>query len=755
MFKNSLIKISVILFVVFTYKIAAQNILLTENWLYKTDLKGEINSPKEFPQPNEMKEIVIPHDFVISAYREEGSKVSDLTRGIYMNVFNSPKLKSGELLHLRISGVPPTTYVWLNDQLVNLDIDNQTVLDLNLTPLLNPEGEQNTIKISVPQYRFTNKKIYHGAGLLDSVFLYKSGKYAVPYKGVRLGYIVDENLKDVRITLEIDKATTATNATRYEAKIRTPEGKIIYHHNIASVKNPVRFKQHLLKNIMLWSPESPTFYSLEVKTLDMANNVFDVVEMPIAFREIELDQNKGLTINGEKLLLKAISYEPVFPSLGSALPKCLVEQHLLDIKNMGANAVKLGSGFYPSYIYRLCTQMGLFIVMEPTSFWENEADRRETVESMSQYFNLRRKESANEPSVILWSIGSESSDNDILLRDLWHVRVKNIDRHLCLLQGGIDIKSDLRNHEPSNANAVEILGIDGTKVDNESLASFNLKYPTARGGVYMPNMSNSQFLSEGIQYYSQMKNLWYLVENSPTLIGYIGESYLCPLIKDCEYNNDVLYPSSKWGIKNRMYGMYKGMWSIKPSVNFLSVWDNSTSNNDTIPVFISSNTGEVEVLLNGTSYGRFFNSPHDILQWNIPYKRGTLHAVGYDNGIESDRVKIVTSSSPDNLLINISGNTFDGVGSEILCYVDLIDHQGNLAKADNYKLKISMPKELELVFLGGNDNSSFIHPSSNNLLEISQGSAVFLVKAVQNIKKKLRFNVQKSNNLFDVELFLE
>jgi beta-galactosidase len=124
---------------------------------------------------------------------------------------------------------------------------------------------------------------------------------------------------------------------------------------------------------------------------------------------------------------------------------------------------------------------------------------------------------------------------------------------------------------------------------------------------------------------------------------------------------------------------------------------------ENVPVHIYTNFDEVELFVNGTSYGKRtfaakkteFSSEDEEnrnqmerfrLIWdNVIYEAGEITAVGYKNGVEAMRKTVKTAGEPYEIRLSAYSESIEADG-ESLNYItaEIVDKGGNLCpKADN------------------------------------------------------------------------
>lgn len=113
-----------------------------------------------------------------------------------------------------------------------------------------------------------------------------------------------------------------------------------------------------IENPVLWSPQSPAMYSIEVSVVEEGATV-DCVVVNAGFRSITINDDNRLCINGEPVSVRGVNL-PHTPCEGGKAYHCGAVDHDFDlIEDMGANAIRSLYGPHPETIYDYCDKMGL------------------------------------------------------------------------------------------------------------------------------------------------------------------------------------------------------------------------------------------------------------------------------------------------------------------------------------------------------------------------------------------------------------
>jgi beta-galactosidase/beta-glucuronidase len=171
----------------------------------------------------------------------------------------------------------------------------------------------------------------------------------------------------------------------------------------------------------LWDVDNPNLYSLV--TVVKGNGILDNQTTRIGFRNIRFDADAGFFLNGKNLKLKGICMHHDAGTLGSAVPRQVIERRLDILKEAGCNAIRTSHNPFSSDFIELCDEKGFLVIGEAFDEWE--LPKRKWIEGWNigtpgkEGYSINFKDWAttdlkdmimrdrNYPSIIMWSIGNE------------------------------------------------------------------------------------------------------------------------------------------------------------------------------------------------------------------------------------------------------------------------------------------------------------------------------------------------------------
>lgn len=166
-----------------------------------------------------------------------------------------------------------------------------------------------------------------------------------------------------------------------------------------------------VKDIKPWTAETPELYTLTVRTEEHE------IKLRVGFRKIEIiDQN--FTVNRKVILLNGVNHHDYNPREGRCVTYEQMESDIRMMKQYNINAVRCSH--YPAneYFYDLCDEYGLYVIdeadLECHGFeWVENYDWITDDPAWERAYVDRSvrmvKRDRNHPSIIMWSMGNESS----------------------------------------------------------------------------------------------------------------------------------------------------------------------------------------------------------------------------------------------------------------------------------------------------------------------------------------------------------
>ena len=780
-------------------------ISINQGWQFH---RGDVKNISELKTTQSGDDVVnLPHDFLIgqdwvapdASERPDNSDAGSNVRsrlssrgfkemgiGWYRYELTPKDEWKGKRIVLDFQGIMLVGDVYLNGQRIGGTDYGYLGFDIDLSKLLK-WGQTNEIAVKADTQNPSNSRWFTGAGLYRDVNLIVTNKdLFFPRHPL---FIRTQGNKEVKIKAEIinqQKVAKGQTAAKMPVGVRIldADGKVV-----AEQKNDIHFNAKWrdreyelpsisLENAKLWSPDSPYLYTAEVTLYDSEGNIADQIKEPFGVRTIEIVPQKGLLVNGKKVLLKGYANHHTLGALGAAAYPRAIEKRLKLMKEFGMNHIRTSHNPYSEDFLKLCDKYGILVVDELYDKWLTQyAGGRVEWESLWQKdIPEWVKRDRNHPSVILWSLGNELQQYSNLPFNDWGVTAYKIQKEL--LHRYDDTRLTTVAMHPRYRN-LETDSIPADLAIETEVNSYNYRY------MYFPG--DSKRYPEKTFYQSEasvaaMGPNFYEMD----LDKVIGLAYWGAI--------DYLGESMGWPIKGWNQGVFdlslqpkpdayfvKSMFTDEPTVhigvieksggnilwNGINVSAGKLSENwnreagEKVSLYTYTNGDEVELFLNGKSLGVKKNSNDPKLRarikWDdIAYAPGALLAVARKNGKVMARHQIETTGEAVALKLVPDVETWHADGKDLMhVRIYAVDKKGrrvlNMKDAKAFdKLTFTVKGDANIVAVdNGNIASDELHIGKTQLEKtiqrnLFQGSALVILRAgKQNGKVELMVSSDK------------
>ena len=392
---------------------------------------------------------------------------SDNPSGIYRRSFHLEKKEEGKQYLLRFDGVSSAFDVWVNGKHLGYSKVSRLGSSFDATAFLR-EGEN---RICVRVYQWSDgtylecQDMWWFSGIFREVNL-----ISVPEKGMKdLAVYADYRYESgsgklqLQVDLGIERSTLQEDGTLEEESgsqedsssitvlLKDKADTPLFRERVRFAKREDgRFSVNFIKELETvhpWSAEDPYLYELEI-ALERDGAIVDAVTMPVGFRSIEV-KGENFLVNGKAILLNGVNMHDFSPTGGLTVEKEEVKQDLLRMKRCNINAIRCSHYPKASWFYSLCDQYGFYVIdeadLETHGFeWIERYEWLNDLKSWEGAFCDRAvrmvKEHRNHPSIIMWSLGNESSTGQNFVKMAEAIRTLDRSR---LIHYESDAKADI------------------------------------------------------------------------------------------------------------------------------------------------------------------------------------------------------------------------------------------------------------------------------------------------------------------------
>lgn len=725
--------------------------LFNDEWKFT---KQQVDTPPEALDKNGIiwSDVDLPHDWLIY----NTSNLYETGEGWYKKAFTLDDI-SDKVVSIRFEGVYMDSAVFVNGKTAGEWKYGYSTFEFDITDHLVP-GE-NVIMVRVV-CRSPNSRWYSGAGIYRNVWLIISeplhfvsdGIYISAQKGGN-GWTVeaDSEVTDrsgkfssavVRHTITDSSGNVVASCEQSiklhnadisrDAAASDADAGIIIDRQVLNVEQP-----------RLWCIEDPYLYRLKSELI-ADGEIKDMVIQNFGFRTLRLDCNEGFFLNDKHVKLHGVCQHHDLGALGAAVNRTALRRQFSILKEMGVNAIRTSHNMPSVEFMDLADETGMLVVSEAFDMWERKKTEYDYARFFSQWHEkdvaswIRRDR--NRPSIIMWSIGNEIYDTHADERGLEITRMLRdlVRKHDPKKNAYITIGSNYMRWENAQRCAEE-LDVAGYNYAESLYHEHHKKYPH---WVIYGSETASTIQSRGIYHFPAdvtimthedeqcssldncttswgAKNAQYNIiedRDAPFCLGqfvwsgfdYIGEP--TPYFTKNSYFGQI----DTAGFKKDSFYLYQAEWTDyqkSPMVHILPYWD--FNEGQLIDIKVYSNAPKIELFFNDESLGAFEIDHAKGRQlsgnWRLPYKKGVLKVVAYDEDgriiatdIQSsfgDAARIVLKPDRTTMLA-------DGLDM-IFVEISMADRNGIPVANANNRVEVTVSGAGRLVGLDNGDSTDY------------------------------------------------
>ncbi len=451
----------------------------------------------------------------------------------------------------------------------------------------------------------------------------------------------------------------------------------------------------------LWSPAAPALHRLKVVLRAPDGTVLDERIERCGIRRVAFSRSRGLELNGRTFRPRGTNRHQEYPHAGYAVPPAAQRRDARRIKEAGFDYVRLSHYPQAPEFLEACDELGL-LVMNAIPGWQFVGGEKFQEACVQHARDLIRRD-RNHPCVILWELSLNETTMDeafmARLHAVGHEEYPGDQMFTCGWIDRYDVFIHSRQHGQIHrwCNGEKALVV--AEYGDWEFYAANHGFDQKTGaGVFVRTSNSRQRRADGERGLRQQVENHLLALNdtlaSPAASdgqwavfdyarGYDPHRAACGVM-------DVhrLPKFSRWFYRSQRAPCEDGGagWSGGPVVFIASHWTPASH----LRVLVFSNCDEVELSLNGRSFGRACPAwawhtqhlPHPPFVFDLPaFAPGQLQASGFVGGRAVAQHVVATPGEPFGLEISFDATGADSFAGEpdlVLVYAQVVDRQGTL-----------------------------------------------------------------------------
>ncbi len=689
--------------------------------------------------------VELPHDWASFQPFVETANVSQGYRprgiGWYRRRFRIDPANRGKQLELQFDGIATHATVWINGNIAARSWSGYSAVIVDLTPFANFGDEGNVIAIRVDAEAMEGWW-YEGAGIYRHAWLAVRAPCAIATDGVHCD---PRRLADGSWQVPVDVAIRNVGDVRVsvtaEAALIAPDGTILATGEVAG-DVPVLGEHDLRVTLgagspVLWSVETPVLYRVRVR-LKRDGAVVDERIVPIGFRTIRFDADRGFFLNDGHVKLKGVCLHQDHAGVGVAVPDMLLAWRLERLKAMGCNAIRASHNAQAPEFLHLCDRMGFLVVNENRIF-------NPSPDYLAQLEWLVRRD-RNHPSVILWSVFNEEpmqgSIAGVEMVRRMEAAVKRLDdsRPVTAAMNGAF-------YDPVNVSqVVDVMGFNYYQEHYDRFHAANPRLPIFSSedtsayqtrGAFATDLKahvHTSYDEEAADWGGTHRASWKRIADRPFVAGgfvwtgfdYHGEPtpHAWPTISSFFGIMDLC------GFPKTAFDIHRAHWlETEPMVSIAPHWNWAGREGKPIKLLVMSNAERVTLRLNGRMIGDAAVDPIMGNAFTLAYQPGRIEAEAWRGGRIVARAEHETTGEPVALRLMPARARMRGDGEDVQpITIDAVDRMGRHVPTANLMTRFTVEGGAILGIGNGDPNSH--EPEKGNQRSLFNGLAQVIVQAL-------------------------
>ena len=712
------------------------------------------------------EDVQLPHDWNITMEFDRkavgGGSAAYLPGviGWYRKTFTVPKSYAGKNVTILFDGIFHQSDVYINGLFLGFRPYGFCSIEYDLTPHLKI-GAENVISVRV-DCTGARPRWYAGSGIyrhvklnvVDPVHINTYGTYiTTPF--------VSNSRAEVKIVSTVNNTGNKSQNITVSQRIIDDTGKqagqtVTEKRTIEPNSTLDISQQTIVTSPKRWDIDHPFMYTVET-TVRVGNRVVDVYKTPFGIRTFKFDKDKGFFLNERHVKIKGANLHEDIGLFGVAVPNRANERRLQILKEYGVNAIRCAHNQPAKEFLHLCDRLGFIVVNEAFDKWKSGYYEQYFDDWWERDLENMLLRDRNHPSIVLWSVGNE-------MQESWDASDVGVERAK-MLQDFVHKYEPTRpvtvavqnNHQSKIAGVTDVIGYNYLE---DRMLNDRVRFPDR---IY--------YIGEMLPYYSgEEGNIRSYGTNNPWNIvaanDFIAGAFIWPGV---DYIGESTWPSKGWPnglfditmFEKPRAAFHRAMWNDEPIVriavkdNALDIdhgrdlwqwprladhWNFPHYNALMMEVLTTTNCEIVELYyqpFDGPSSGtnrlmgrkKTSDYPNNTIVWNMPYSRGIITAVGFNNNEEVARYHIQTTKNTHRLVLTPDRVNIKADGHDIShITAHLEDEDGNVVQTDNRLLTVSFEGEGRL---RGIDTGELRRdkPFGGNQLETYFGRALIIVQS--------------------------
>ncbi|MBT3374105.1 MAG: glycoside hydrolase family 2 protein [Lentisphaerae bacterium] len=661
--------------------------------------------------------------------------------GVYRKRFSVPEDAEGKRVLVEFEGVYRAAEVWVNGHYLGKQLNGYLGFEYDVTSYLDLGGE-NAITVAYDNRTKGTSRWYTGEGIYRDVWLKVVSPVHVPLHGTYVTTpVVSPETALVAVEADAVNRSERGQVCRLITQITDPNGVVVAQGQAVAPLQPgerYTFRQEIdVMAPQLWELDAPHLYTA-VSTLQVDGKDVDRYDTRFGIRSIRMTPERGLLLNGRKVVAVGGDLHHDLGCLGSAALKSGYERHIDELKAIGCNSFRLSHNPHARALLDVCDEKGILIFDELYDKWTSQFYGGEASFESQWQVDLEAfiRRDRNHPCVYIWSMGNEVLKQQGQHDPKFETREAAADYGVNVIKR---MAAFTRTLDPSRKVTTGLFPARESFITEwhhwDDYETFTETHPAEMAfyvDVVSWNYTENMFAQDHARYpqlmfiasesaanwgFGPRRPSW--LELDPTYVighyhwsgyDYLGESdwpkktwgralidlsgWVTPLGRYYQsfYSKTPMIHAMVYEIDQEQVDRFNAIesprWDWPPMVDHWN-WPR----NSQLKLTTFTNGDEVELLLNGRSLGtrKLVDCEDRRMDWDVPYEAGLLEAVGRKGGTEVCRHCLGTAGEPTALRLRPHKPAASADGLDAVCVeAALVDEDGQVVPNSGTEIRFNV-----------------------------------------------------------------
>lgn len=332
----------------------------------------------------------------------------------------------GKKLYVYFEGVYNRSEVYINGHLLGKRPNGYISFMYDITSYVKYDSD-NMLTVKVDHSRRADSRWYTGSGIYRNVYLVEANPVHIAQWGVyTYPKSVAEKQAVLHVEVEVENESDVNSTVTVNNELIDTEGNTVARKSgKLSIQSGLseKIRSDLKVNApRLWDIDHPNLYQLKT-TVSKNGEIIGETVAKAGLRSFTFDPDRGFALNGNWMKMKGVCIHHDAGTLGTVVPRDVWRKRLLNLKEIGCNAIRTSHNPQAPDLYDLCDELGLLVLNEAYDEWE--FPKRKWIEGWNvgvpgfqgSYDFFREwgekdladmvQRDRNHASVFAWSIGNE------------------------------------------------------------------------------------------------------------------------------------------------------------------------------------------------------------------------------------------------------------------------------------------------------------------------------------------------------------